>query len=207
MGNVYYTPRHRMVNNVTWDVPFGRGQRFGSGVIQPVDYALGGWEVSAINVIQSGYFLTPTYDGPTALVNNGSPLRPDCSGSLGVPNPSPNGWFNTAAFSLPALGTYGNCGVGIIQGPSRFGFNFGLHKFFKLGEKVKLQFEANMVNAFNHPVLNNPEMNFSTGPGTFGTIGVDNRLYPRGGDSNVFSNTNSSVNGERHIWMGLRLEF
>jgi hypothetical protein len=207
MGNVYFTPRHRMVNNVVWDVPFGRGQRFGSGVIKPVDYALGGWEMSAVNVIQSGYFLTPTYDGPSALVNNGSPLRPDCSGSLGVSNPSTAQWFNTSAFSAPALGTYGNCGVGVIQGPGKYGFSLGLHKFFKLRESVKLKLEANMVNAFNHPVLNIPEMNFSTGPGTFGTIGVDNRLFPKAGDSNVFNNTNSSINGERHIWMGLRLEF
>jgi len=103
MGNVYFTSRHRVVNNVVWDVPFGRGQRFGSGTPKALDEVVGGWEVSGINVIQSGRFLTPTIGTRNGLIkNNGAALRPDCSGSLTIPNQSRTDWFNTSAFSLPA---------------------------------------------------------------------------------------------------------
>jgi hypothetical protein len=209
MGNVSLTPRHRMVNNLVWDVPYGRGQRFGSDLPKPMDYVLGGWEISIINVLQSGNFLTPTYSGGQALggVNqnirrdNGTALRPDCNGSLSVSNQSRANWFNAAAITPPALGTYGNCGVGIIQGPGLFGFSSGIHKFFKLGEKAKLKFEANMMDALNHPNPANPGTNLNGN--FFGSINPQ----AFNGSTNAFNPGVTTANGERHIWLGLRFEF
>jgi hypothetical protein len=163
-----------------------------------------------INVLQSGSFLTPIYGGGGSgiIPNEGVALRPNCSGSLGVANPSRNQWFNTAAFSVPATGTYGNCGVGIIQGPGLFGFNFGLHKAFLFGEKATLKFEANMMNAFNHPNPGNPDMNLSDPINSDKTAGFGTIAPSRfTGGLNLLNPTVTSANGERHIWLGLRVEF
>jgi outer membrane receptor protein involved in Fe transport len=131
MGNVWYVPRHRLVNNLVWDIPIGRGQRFASGIPRGLDYVVGGWETTIINVFQSGDLLTPVWNGDGSIISNeGVSLRPNCNGSLSSPHKSRQEWFNTAAFSAPAPGTYGNCGVGIIEGPGLIGFSFGLHKAF-----------------------------------------------------------------------------
>jgi hypothetical protein len=71
-----------------------------------------------------------------------------------------------------------------------------------VSEKVSFKFEANMMNAFNHPNPGDPDVNFSDN-GTFGTIAPTS--YQGGG--NLFNPSATSNNGERHIWLGLRLEF
>lgn len=204
MGNAYYTARHRMVNTLAWGLPFGRSHRFGSSMPKPMDYALGDWEVTAINVLQSGHFLTPALGITNGLIqNNSASLRPNCSGSLTVSNPSREEWFNTAAFTTPTPGTYGNCGTGVVQGPGLFAFNFGIHKYFHVGEKARLRFEANMVNAFNHGMLNDPALT-STSSGNFGVIPAGSKGFVA--NNSAFSSS-TNANGERHIWVGLRFEF
>lgn len=40
--------------SAVWDLPLGRGQRFGSGMSKPLDYAVGGWRLTLINNMSSG---------------------------------------------------------------------------------------------------------------------------------------------------------
>ena len=211
MGNISYQPRHRFVAHAVWDVPFGKGMKYGSSAPKAVDYVLGGWELAVPVVIQSGTFLTPTYSGSTALggasqnirANNGAALRPDCLVSNPTLSQQVWGWqgqsVSPSNFQAPALGSYGTCGVGILHGPGAWQINIGLHKSFSVTERLRVKFEANMMNALNHANMGNPTMNINSG--SFGLINGTN------GGLNLLNPTVTTANGERHIFAGIRLEF
>ena len=107
-----------------------------------------------------------------------------------------------AVFVPPAVGQFGNCGTGIIQGPGLWSINIGLHKSVPVGEKAHLKFEANMMNAFNHRNAGNPGLNDAANSSSFGVIGESVN-----GGAAALDPTVTSVNGERHIWLGMRIDF
>jgi hypothetical protein len=75
--------------------------------------------------------------------------RPNVVGSAAVSNPSPDRWFNTAAFAFPNPGTFGNAGRNILEGPGLASLNLSLMKEFRLAEQTTLQFRAETFNALN----------------------------------------------------------
>jgi hypothetical protein len=219
-GNTYFVPRNRVTGNVVYDLPFGKGKQFGNSMPQAFDYVAGGWETSGLVVAESGFFLTPYYNGTSVpdglgdglnvtqnIRSNGANLRPNCiSGTpaLAQSGQYPYYWFNPKAYSLPSVGQYGNCGTGIVQGPGVWSVNIGAHKSIPLGEKASLKFEANMMNGFNHPNLGNPQLNFSNtnAAGGFGQI-----YESTNSGAAALNPTVTNVDGERHIWLGMRVEF
>jgi hypothetical protein len=81
-----------------------------------------------------------------------------------------NQLFNPAAFAPPTMGAdvFDNPGVArknLLWGPGAWGVNFGLHKDFKVGERVTATLGADFDNIFNHPIrmpdLNYADSNFS----------------------------------------------
>ncbi len=85
------------------------------------------------------------------------------------------GYFNPAAFTQNAMGTYGNTGKNILQGPGLFDTDIALLKDTKIGERYTLQFRAEAFNAFNNVNFGQPDSFWSDsaaagGPGTFGQI-------------------------------------
>jgi hypothetical protein len=57
-------------------------------------------------------------------------------------DPSPQRWFNTAAFVIPPRGTFGNSGRNVIEGPGLATVNLSLVKNTAISEAVRLQFRA-----------------------------------------------------------------
>jgi len=196
MANIQFVPRNRFTGNVLWEIPFGQGKRFGGSLPKAANAVLGNWQTSWITVMDSGQFLTPTYDGNQPNVRASS-LRTDCVGSWSVSNPSMSEWFNPAAFAIPAAGQYGDCSRGIIHGPGMVSFNVGLFKSFNLTEKMRMKFEARAMNAFNHLNPGNPSTDISD------TQGVGRITDVR----TMFNSSAAGGNGERHIQLGLRFEF
>jgi hypothetical protein len=84
-----------------------------------------------------------------------------------------NGYFNTAAFAAPpAIGDgtgFGNCGVGILRGPSQVNLDLGIQRNISITESSSLQFRAEFFNFTNTPKFGKPISDFSTGP-SFGLI-------------------------------------
>jgi hypothetical protein len=62
-------------------------------------------------------------------------------------------WFNPNAFTVNGLqiGQLGTSGVGICTGPGNSDVDLSLRKNFKLTERVKMQFQFDFFNLFNHP--------------------------------------------------------
>ncbi|HEY0758696.1 MAG TPA: TonB-dependent receptor [Acidisarcina sp.] len=141
-GNVSATRRHRWLTTAIYELPVGRGKRFGSGMGRLADLAVGGWQVSDILLLQSGTFLTaympngsidPSGTSSGTFVG-GAAQRPDRVGNGNSGPHNRNHWFNNNAFACPgqtgyaslaptvATGGVSPCNVGIGSLPiGRFG--------------------------------------------------------------------------------------
>jgi hypothetical protein len=79
--------------------------------------------------------------------------------------------LNPAAFTLPGLGQFGNCGVGRYHGPGFTNTDISVFKIFPLREIMRFEFRAEFFNAFNHANFSNPGSFFVGGTGGgFGII-------------------------------------
>jgi hypothetical protein len=92
-----------------------------------------------------------------------------------LPNPNQNGWYNSAAFSNPVAGTFGNCGRDNLRGPKQVNIDFSALKDFRITEKQALQFRMEMFNAPNHVELGTPSSSWGGSsnvapPSNFGVI-------------------------------------
>jgi Carboxypeptidase regulatory-like domain/TonB dependent receptor-like, beta-barrel len=153
-GPAEFDVRHRFVASYVWDLPFGRGRRFGSTWSPALDALLGGWQVSGIHVLQSGLALTATLGGSTVLNLGGERrARPNLVGDPELPSSERTiqRWFNTDAFAVfnPAPQAFGNAGVGIMRGPGYANFDFTFAKDFRVDDRRRFQFRAEVFNAFN----------------------------------------------------------
>ena len=198
-GNVNFTRRHRWLNTYVYQIPFGRGEKFGNDLNPILNAIVGNWQTAGTFLLQSGPFLTPNYGGGTdpsgtdANVKGIAGQRPDrvCNGS--VPHPSASGYFNVACFPIPAsnIGRFGNSGVGILVGPGTVVWNAGVFKVFPVKERFRFRLEATFTNILNHANLGIPDMNVAN-LSDFGVI--------HGGQSQEGS-------GSRTGQLGLRMDF
>ena len=113
-GNVAGTRRHRSLTTFIYEVPLGRGRRFGSGMGRLADLVVGGWQTSNIFLWQSGPFLTaylpagtidPSGTGSGTYVG-GAAQRPDRIGNANSSQHDRNHWFNNNAFACPGRSGY-----------------------------------------------------------------------------------------------------
>ena len=119
---------------------------------------LGGWFMSNIITLQTGPVFTPTL--ATDPANTGTTERPNqvANGNLG--NRTIQHWFNVAAFTVPALYTYGNASRNTVTGPPLKDWDFGLSKTFALPhlwEDARLQFRGEFFNFTNTPPFGLPQ--------------------------------------------------
>jgi hypothetical protein len=131
---------------------------------------LGGWKYSGITAIQSGASLTPGL----SVSDQGLASRPDATGTLTYPKTQAE-WFNTAAYSAPAYGFFGNAANGSITGPGLVTFDMALYKDFRIGEHQTIQFRGELFNIFNH--TNFSGVSTAYGASNFGQ--VTSALDPR----------------------------
>ena len=154
-GLAYYDTRHRLVNTVVYQLPFGYDKRFlRYGIASKV---LGGWEISAIVTLQSGFPFTLNLRGDTAGVGAGTGgifvrpnLVPGQDWQLSGSQQSTARYFNTAAFSSPNAGAFGNVGRNNLIGPGQSTADVILARYVRVKEGIRLQFRAEFFNALNH---------------------------------------------------------
>jgi hypothetical protein len=172
--------KHRWVNSFVYGLPFGPERAlFTEGLASKI---LGGWQLSGIYTMQSGFPFTVNLQGDTAGVGAGTGgifIRPNAVAGqdwqLSGSERSTARYFNTSAFSAPPVAQFGNVGKNTVIGPGLVNLDFVLAREVPFGETRKLQFRAeafNMVNHSNYSVvgrlLNTP---------TFGR--VQGQLDPR----------------------------
>jgi hypothetical protein len=105
------------------------------------------WTVSGNISLRSGSPFTATVGGNRSQVGGTAVSNMVRASATGLPVEVSGMLFNTAAFTEPAAGEWGNAGRNTIPGPTTFSLDGSLGRVFRLGERrnIDLQFQAQNV--------------------------------------------------------------
>lgn len=180
---------HRFVSYALYELPFGHGKSWLSGVNGLVNEIVGGWTVGGIVTWQGRppWFVASnrnTFNSFNAANNPVDLLMPfdEFKKHLGVfktpagvffidpallnivTNPVTGKYVSSTIkpgiFAAPAPGTFGNFPLNSLNGPTYFNVDMSLVKRWPIGERVKLELKTTFINILNHP-------NFIYGTQTF----------------------------------------
>jgi hypothetical protein len=166
--------RHRFSLSFGWQLPFGPGRRWasGGGVFSSI---VAETELQGVVTLQGGRPFTVALmrelDNSNTGISTlgfGSNDRPNVSGDPSLDDPSPDRWFNTAAFTTPPPGTFGDAARNMLEGPGYQNVNLAFLKHVTLSEQTRLQLRVEAFNLFNHVNLNLPDAFLGTP--TFGRV-------------------------------------
>jgi hypothetical protein len=187
--------RHSFTGSVIYDLPFGKGKKFGNDWNHVANSVLGGWQLTVIEKITSG-FPDPLIDSSNLSGvsfnsgGNGNNFnRPDRVAGCDpyAANHSSLQYINAACFVAPPAGQLGNASRVPAYGPDFVNTDFSVIKQFALPwENMGLNFRAEFFNLFNHAQFGLP-VNDISAPG--------------------FGSVNSTVNNPRVVQFGLKFTF
>jgi hypothetical protein len=145
-----------------WELPFGQGRRFGSGVSRATDVLIGGWTLSGQYIAQSGRPMTVYAGSNTMTQVVQTPANCDgCSRSMGSLHDE-NGvvWYfspeERAKFSTPGPGEFSNVGRNYFRGPGSWIVHMSLAKRTRIHGSQILEIRADSTNVLNHPAFGFP---------------------------------------------------
>jgi hypothetical protein len=147
-----FDQRHRLTADYVVELPFGTGKAFlnNPGALSKI---FGDWMWSGDFTIASGTPFTARVIGDFADVARGTngTLRANYNGlPIGLSDPTVAQWFNTAAFTVPPLGSFGDAGRNTIIGPGSVVFDMAISKTFPMKDLMGLEVRAEAFNVFNH---------------------------------------------------------
>lgn len=116
----------------------------------------GQWQAGGSFTAQTGAPFTVNTANDQANIGAGPAQRPNSGANPNSGPKTPNQWFNTSAFTLPALYTLGNAPRNAVIGPGLQELDLSLQKNIPLRENTRLQFRAEAYNLLNHPNFNIP---------------------------------------------------
>jgi Carboxypeptidase regulatory-like domain/TonB dependent receptor len=163
---------HSLVVSYIYELPIGKGKAVGSHMSTAADAVVGGWQLTGISTFKQGFPLSIAPANNT-LGQYGGNRRPNIVGNMHVAHPTINGWFNTAAFQDPSNPfDFGNAAryISTLRAPGYQNWDLSLQKYWKFGDVARLQFRAEMYNAFNRANFYAPNQ-YSGAGSAFGTIG------------------------------------
>jgi hypothetical protein len=196
-----YDLRHQFNTNFIIDMPFGQGRKFGHDVGKGVNALIGGWELSGLYRITSGFpvnvgnvFGFPTNWELTGLAFLSSPVKTGhyaVTDGNGNPNISvfANGANAISSFTSPFPGQSGARNQ--IRGQGYRGLDLGISKRWIMpwADSQSLQFRAEIFNVTNTPVFNVQTASLALS------------------DGGTFGNYTSLLNQPRVMQFALRYEF
>jgi hypothetical protein len=162
-----------------WQLPYGKGSRWGSNAGGIKSVVLGGWQFNGVTTVESGLYFSPTI-GDTSTINSDIGQRPDRIS--GVPLYAGTGvahnrqvWFNAHAFTGPQFPgggaqccRFGNAANGSLVGPGLKSADWALWKEFAFHtplnrEETTVQFRWENFNVFNFTNLGTPNSTIDSG--------------------------------------------
>ncbi len=151
---------HRINISGIWDLPFGKGRALLHDKNGIVDRLVGGWELSGIWGLQSGFAL-PWGN----VIYYGNPANIE----LPLSQRSPEHWFNVSGFETASARQLLSNQVRTwplrfsqIRGPRMNNIDLALIKSTRITEGRNIEFRAEALNAANHPFFPNPNMSVTT---------------------------------------------
>jgi hypothetical protein len=158
---------------LVYALPVGSGYGLLGSTPTPIRTAVSGWSINSLGLFNNGSFSNViqgvnTY-GNSNLVNQ----RPNLVQGVSMyvtPSTNPttgyHSYWNPAAWTLPATGTFGNSPRDPVMVPHLTNVDFALMKTTPIHEGQKVEFRAEFFNVFNHPNFASPGFTFGTA--TFG---------------------------------------
>jgi len=188
-----FVSKNRFVAYGIYDLPVGRGRKWGQGLSRFADALVGGWQTTFQMFAKTGTGYTPFWlcdDCDPVFPGNVGSSSMDAVGDFNFPTFRPNiasrnfstgqhgsgaTIWNAQAFTVPSVGSdfFGNSAVAkrnVLVGPSLWGLNLGVHKNFRVTERVNASLGADFNNVLNHPLLA-PDLSDGGGGGTFAMVG------------------------------------
>jgi hypothetical protein len=140
---------HVLVLNHVYELPLGHGKPYASRGL--LAHIVGNWNFSGIWTMSTGERFTPTLAGAVSNSAGGGGDRPNRirDGNLSTGQRTIDRWFDITAFSTPAQFTFGDAGRGILVAPGNFNLDLGVHRNFRLSERLRLSYRLEMFNALN----------------------------------------------------------
>src|SRR5580765_5003110 len=143
--------RHQFSGNLIVELPFGPGRRWldNKGALADV---VGGETATLAFTAQSGTPFSARVCGATTDIAQGTncSLRANVTGApITTADPTIADFFNTTAFTLPALGTYGDASRNIIVGPAGHQLNGTLVRDIRLSGNRAMTLQINANNILN----------------------------------------------------------
>jgi len=184
--------------SVIYQLPFGKGRKWGSNWNGVANSLAGGWELTVIEHATSGFpvFVVDQTTSSGAGFLNGNfqtLIRPNMTCNPVLSHPTLSDWFNASCFSAPPSGELGNAPRTPLSGPDFVNTDFSVIKHFALArEGMRLDFRAEFFNLFNHPQFGAPGGN---------GYGADFA------SPSTFNVVNYTVNNPRLIQFGLKFAF
>ena len=180
--------RQRFTASFLYELPFGRGRKFGIAN-SFVDTLFGGWQIGGITTFQDGFPAT-AFCGPGNVQNGGGYCKPDAisTETTGLPDDqrTVQRYFNTNAF-VDRLGVapgaqqpvfrYGTAGRNTIIGPGIIGIDASVNKFFRFFEgKHTVELRGEFFNAPNRANFSQPGTTLRTPDyGVLSSTRIDSR--------------------------------
>lgn len=181
---------HRVVVMGIYELPFGRGRRFGGNWSRWVDIAVGNWQVNGLSTFSTGTPIGMSASNNAGIFNQA--IRANNSGRSGkLTGPVQDrllAYFDRSVYSQPGQFSFGNMGPRLpdIRNDGIYNFDLSLFKNFHITERLNAQLRGEALNAFNTPRFGGP--NTSVTSSSFGVI-------------------TSQANAPRQIQLGLKFMF
>jgi hypothetical protein len=208
-GPTYFDAQHNVSISGIYELPFGRGRQFGSGMNRIADEAVGEWKLSTVMSFHTGFPITVTSDNfYTNTVNSnaarGNHLRP-----LKIVGRTETNWFGTdpsatpcfsdtdngvCAYSEQSASSFGNAAVGSERDPGYQQIDLSLSKDFAVTSGTRVEFRADFLNALNMVSLAPPSNSASVNDGSTTS-------------TNAFGQISNTVNEPRNIQLALKFVF
>lgn len=176
--------RHAVNWNMVYDLPLGRGRKFGADMPLILEEIVGGWKVGMTGVAYSG-FPVNINTGTNNSGVNGNSQRANHYRKLKIVNRTINNWFGTdpsavpctlagvdngiCAYGQPAAGTFGTARPTSERAPNFQTYGASVTKDFTIWHEQQINFRADVDNLFNSAFLGNPVGNIASA--SFGNIG------------------------------------
>lgn len=185
---------HSLVLNYVYELPVGRGKKFASRTNALTNAVVGGWQVSGLTSVKAGFPLSIGNGGANpgslwggnqhaTLVPGVSMKSGHCTDGQAVG--SGTCWFNPTAFVQTPAFQFGDAPryFSNLRAPGYVDTDLAIQKWFTFKEQYRLQFRAEMFNAFNRANFDAPDLGIGDGP--FGQI--------------------TNTQGARQVQLGLKL--
>jgi len=177
--------RHSFSFVGVYELPFGRGRRYGSDVNGVVNGILGGWKIATSAVAYSGFPITINAPG-ASNTNSYGQSRANRYRALTVHGRTVDNWFGTDPSAQPCLGpdngvcaygvasnnglpTFGTAAINTQRAPGYRQVDTSLFKDFHVWREHVMGFRADFFNIFNIVSYGNPDNNVADS--NFGQIG------------------------------------